>query len=72
MEEVFEREDIFLFWEFSEMVCQSNTFSGLYRPKGKFQKTDSSPEPMYEVEPTVLCLTLDGIWQQNNLNSIGE
>lgn len=37
-----------------KMVCQLNTFSGLCRPKGKFQKsspTDSSPEPtsMYEV-----------------------
>lgn len=32
-----------------KMVCQLNTFSGLCRPKRKFQKTDSSPEPMYEV-----------------------
>ncbi len=65
MEEVFEREENFLFWEFSEMVCQSNTFSGLYRPKETFQN-------WFKPGANVWGLGLFYVWQQNNLNSIGE
>jgi len=55
MEEVFEREEIFIFWEFSENgLWVEHFFRSMPTKRKKFQKispTESSPEPtsMYEV-----------------------